>query len=248
VRRLALLEPISTAAPLDVLWFMLPRTATDPDDAGALFRFGSRSLLVLMDHFDHWQIGFILPKGGYTDLKAQGIVAFQRRIAAIAPELTDRVVQITDWKQCSLLSVESSRLRRWYMPGLLLIGDAAHVMSPVGGVGINVAIQDAVAAANKLAAPLAVGHVADTVLAAIQRQRDWPTRIIQTAQAFAQQRVVARALESDAPLTFPWLFHTALRVPWLRAIPSWLIAFGVRAPKLRSQVQNRQSHPRLRSS
>ena len=232
VRRLAHLEPICTAAPIDVLWFMLPRAATDPDDAGASFRFGPHSLLVLMDHFDHWQIGFILPKGSYADLKAQGIAAFQQCIAAIAPELADRVAQITDWKQCSLLSVESNRLRRWHRPGLLLLGDAAHTMSPVGGVGINLAIQDAVAAANLVTAPLAAGHVPNAVLAAVQRQRDWPTRVIQIAQAFAQQFVVARALGSDQVFQFPWLLRLALRVPWLQAIPSHLIAFGPRATTL----------------
>ena len=232
VRRLAQLEPISAAAPIDVLWFMLPRAVTDPDDAGASFRFGPRCLLVLMDHFDHWQIGYILPKGSYGDLKARGIAAFQQRIAAIAPELADRVAQITDWKQCSLLSVESNRVRRWHRPGLLLLGDAAHTMSPVGGVGINMAIQDAVAAANLLAAPLAAGHVSSAVLAAVQRQRAWPTRVIQTAQAFAQQFVVARALGSDQPFQLPWLLRLALRVSWLQAIPSRLIAFGPRATAL----------------
>ncbi len=248
VRKLAGCEPINTAAPIDVLWFMLPRTTTDPDDAGALFRFGSRSLLVLMDHFDHWQIGYILPKGSYADLKARGIDAFQQSIIAMAPELADRVVQITDWKQCSLLSVESSRLRRWHEPGLLLIGDAAHVMSPVGGVGINLAIQDAVVAANELAASLAAGNVPDAVLARVQRRRDWPMRLVQGAQAFAQQRVVARALLSDAPFTFPWVLRAALRVPFLRRLPSHLIAFGVRTPKPRNQTEHKHHrHKRLRS-
>jgi len=244
VRRLAQFDPISTAAPIDVLWFMLPRTSDDPDEAGALFRFGPRSLLVLMDHFDHWQIGYILPKGGYADLKALGIASFQQSIITMAPELADRVAHITDWKQCSLLSVESSRLQRWHKSGLLLIGDAAHVMSPVGGVGINLAIQDAVVAANELAAPLAAGQVSDAVLAAVQHQRDWPTRVIQAAQAFAQQQVVARALVSDAPFTFPWLLRALLRVPWLRKIPSHLIAFGVRTPTLPRSAST-DAHPHV---
>lgn len=232
VRRLAELDPVRNAAPIDVLWFNLPRAPHDPTDAGAIFRFGKRSLLVLMDHFDHWQVGYIIAKGSYTHLKNAGIAELQRSISEMAPEFADRIEELADWNQCSLLSVESNRLQRWHRPGLLLIGDAAHVMSPVGGVGINMAIQDAVAAANVLAMPLQTGKVDDAVLAEVQRQRAWPTRVIQACQSFAQQLVVAQALRSTAPFKLPRLIRLCLRLPWLRTIPSRLIAFGVGTAKI----------------
>jgi 2-polyprenyl-6-methoxyphenol hydroxylase-like FAD-dependent oxidoreductase len=226
LRRLAALETISSAAPIDVLWFMLPRAPHDPHDAGAIFRFGKQSLLVLMDHFDHWQVGYIMAKGSYPELKARGIEAFRRSICDMAPELADRVAHIDDWRQCSLLSVASDRLRRWYKPGLILIGDAAHTMSPVGGVGINMAIQDAVVAANLLTASLQKDHVDTATLAEVQRRREWPTRVIQACQSFLQRRVVTQAFASTEPFKLSPLLRLGLCLPLLRMVPSWLIAFG----------------------
>ncbi len=138
----------------------------------------------------------------------------------------------TDWQQCSLLSVESSRCPIWYKPGLLLIGDAAHVMSPVGGVGINYAVQDAVVAANVLTRPLIAGRVRVQDLAEVQRQREWPTRVIQAIQSAVQQRVIASALKAQAPQTIPWLVRLFFRIPGLRDIPARILAFGVRRVRL----------------
>jgi 2-polyprenyl-6-methoxyphenol hydroxylase-like FAD-dependent oxidoreductase len=227
-RRLTGMEPITTASPLDVLWFYLPRRPEDPADAGAIFRLGGGGLLVLMEHFERWQVGYIIAKGSYARIRADGLPALRRSITALAPELADRVEHLQAWKQLSLLAVESSRLRRWYRPGLLLIGDAAHVMSPVGGVGINYAIQDAVVAANVLAGPLKAGRVRLRDLQAVQRRREWPTRVIQAAQALAHRWVVGRALASNEPVRLGSVLHLWLRLPLLRDLPARLIAFDLR--------------------
>ncbi len=226
VRRLAQLTPVATASPMDVLWFNLPRHVDDPADAGALFRFGERSLVVLMDHGEYWQVGYIIAKGSYPRLKAEGLDALRRRLAQLLPELGNRVEHLHDWRQGTLLSVESSCLKRWYRPGLLLIGDAAHVMSPVGGVGINHAIQDAVVAANVLTTPLKQGRIELRHLAVVQRKRREPTRIIQLFQRFLHRWGVDGALQSSQPFTLPVVLRLGARLPLVRALASWLIAFG----------------------
>lgn len=225
LRHLGNFEPITTSPPMDILWFRLPRKASDPP--GATARFGSGHMLVMLDRGDQWQVAYLIPKGSYADLKAQGIAALQHSIAEVAPPYADRVDALQHWKQTSLLSVASDRLRRWYKPGLLLIGDAAHIMSPVAGVGINYAIQDAVVAANVLAGPLKRGHMRLRDLGEVQRRREWPTRIIQSLQTFAQQRVIASALQGDRPLTPPRALRIATKIPWLRDLPARVIAFGV---------------------
>src|SRR5215216_4823257 len=229
VRRLAGFEPIKTSPPMDVLWFRLPREQEDPKDA--ILRFGRGHIAVLLDRFDYWQAGYVIPKGAYPDLRAEGIESLRRSFAELIPEFADRVGHLEDWRQASLLSVESSRCPRWYRPGLLLIGDAAHVMSPVGGVGINYAVQDAVVAANVLAEPLEVGQARLVDLdvrhlAAVQRRRELPTRLIQRAQALIQQQVLARALRSNEPFAPPLPLRLLLRVPVVRNIPSRIVAFG----------------------
>ena len=154
VRRLAGMEAIATAPPMDVLWFRLPKVPGDPEDEGGLGRIGQGHILILLDRWDYWQVGYVIPKDGYRQIRESGIETFRQAVAVLAPEFTDRLNTITEWQDISFLSVTSDRLPRWYRPGLLFIGDAAHTMSPMGGVGINYAIQDAVEAANVLAAAL----------------------------------------------------------------------------------------------
>jgi 2-polyprenyl-6-methoxyphenol hydroxylase-like FAD-dependent oxidoreductase len=226
IRRLVGLTPVEGSPPMDVFWFKLPREPDDPDDAGAVFRFGAGSLLVLMDHFDHWQVGYIIKKGGYRQLLAAGLPALRRSVAELTPELADRVGELKDWKQGSLLSVESDRLSRWYRPGLLLIGDAAHVTSPVGGVGINLAIQDAVAAANVLTEPLKAGRLRSRHLKAVQRRREWPTRLVQGAQVLAERWVVSGALDASEMFRLSLFVRFVLRTPLLRDLFARLVAFG----------------------
>jgi 2-polyprenyl-6-methoxyphenol hydroxylase-like FAD-dependent oxidoreductase len=230
VRRMAGFEPIKTSPPMDVLWFKLPRNEGDPE--GVLGSFGRGHGAVALDRFDYWQAGYVILKGTYPELRREGIESLRRSYAELVPELADRMEHLEDWKQVSLLSVESSRCPRWYRPGLLLIGDSAHVMSPVGGVGINYAIQDAVVAANVLAGPLkeSQSQLKDLdvgYLAAVQRRRELPTRIIQGLQALIQRGIVANALRSNAPFTPPALFRLLLRVPVLRDVPARIVAFGV---------------------
>ena len=229
VRRLAGFEPIKTSPPMDILWFKLPHEAGDPE--GLLGRFGEGHGAVALDRFDYWQAGYIIFKGTFPELRHEGIESLRRSYARLVPEFADRMEHLEDWKQVSLLSVESSRCPRWYRPGLLLIGDAAHVMSPVGGVGINYAIQDAVATSNVLTEPLkkSQSQLKDLdvgYLAAVQRRREFPTKIIQGLQAVLQRRIIARALSSDSPFTPPLLFRLLLRTPVLRNLPAHLIAFG----------------------
>ncbi len=226
VRRLAALTPVATATPMDVLWFNLPRKADDPQEGGAVFRFGRRNLVVMMDHGEYWQIGYIIAKGSYPHVRAAGLEQLRQQLAELLPELHDRIDVIQDWQQGALLSVESSCLEQWYRPGLLLIGDAAHVMSPIGGVGINHAIQDAVVAANVLAAPLKSGNVRLRDLAAVQRRRREPTRVIQFFQRCMQRWGVDGVLQSNKPFRLPAFLRLGLRLPVVRAIPAWLIAFG----------------------
>jgi 2-polyprenyl-6-methoxyphenol hydroxylase-like FAD-dependent oxidoreductase len=226
LRRLTGADATTGSSPMDVFWFNLPRDERDPENAGAVFRFGRGSLLVLMDHSDYWQIGYIIPKGYYPRLKEEGVSALRDSVAALAPELADRVAELRDWGQGSLLSVESDLLRRWYRPGLLFLGDAAHVVSPVGGVGINLAIQDAVVAANVLAGPLGKGKVRVRHLRAVQRRREWAVRLIQGAQELAQRHVVADALHADEQFELSLLLRLLLRTPILRDLPARLIAYG----------------------
>ena len=221
IRRLSEMEPIKTSPPMDVLWFRVPRLDGDPD--GIAGRVANGHILVMLDRMEEWQIALVILKGSYHALREAGLGKLKHTIVETAPELADRVDHLKAWKQVAFLSVESSRLPKWYQPGLLLIGDAAHVMTPVGGVGINYAIQDAVVAANVLAGPLKSARLQTSDLARVQRKRALPTRFIQAFQAAVQKRILANALDASRPFKIPFL----LRLPLLRRIPARLIAFGI---------------------
>jgi len=232
VRSLARFEPIKTSPPMDILWFHLPHLPGDEVSDRILGGFGGGRVLAVFDRLDYWQVGYVFPKGQYQELRAAGIAALRRSIAAIEPRFANHVAALTDWQQCALLSVESSRCPIWYKPGLLLIGDAAHVMSPVGGVGINYAVQDAAVAANVLMEPLTAGHVRVQDLAEVQRQREWPTRVIQAIQAAVQKRILTNVLQARGPVTIPWTLRVFFRIPVLRDLPARLLAFGVKRVRL----------------
>jgi 2-polyprenyl-6-methoxyphenol hydroxylase-like FAD-dependent oxidoreductase len=189
VRELAGLRRTHSAQPIDLLWFRLPRSLTDPATDGGLFVHGDQFAFI-RNRGDSWQVAYMLPKGHYAGLRSAGLQAVHRSVTDLAPWLADRAPLLQDWAQTSLLSVDSSRVHRWHKPGLLLIGDAAHVTSPVGGVGINLAIQDAVAAANLVGPYLRGGPVPDRQLAAVQRRRELPTRLIQLFQDLLLQFIL----------------------------------------------------------
>jgi len=225
VRKLAGFEPIKTAPPMDVLWFRLSRQPDEPEEA--LGHFENQRILVVINRFDYWQLGFVIPKGGYQKIRAAGLDYIRQAVIRAIPRFADRVSELQEWKQISVLSVESSRVPRWYRPGLLLIGDAAHVMSPVGGVGINYAIQDAVVAANVLGNKLKYGIVQQSDLAKVQRQRDLPVRVIQSFQEIMQNTLLSRALQGDRPVAFPPFLRFLLSLPLLRTLPPRLLGFGL---------------------
>lgn len=230
LRAQAGLRPTSYGVPIDVLWFTLPRCPGDDDEAGAYFRFGRDAMLALMDAGTHWQIGAIIAKDSAPALRARGLSAFRDSIARTAPDLAERVGTLEDWKQTALLRVQIDRLPRWHRPGFLCIGDAAHAMSPVGMVGINVAIQDAACAADLLADSLRSGHPEESALRAIQRRREGGVRLVQRAQVLAHRFVLAPMLEADEPrLASPvrWLMGQ----PMLRRQASRLIAYGTLHPR-----------------
>ena len=208
---------------MDVLWFRLPKKPGDPTDSatGALGR--GRGVGMLSRPTD-WQVAYLFPKGGYQRLRAAGLGELRRSIAELLPWIADRLDHLQDWHQVALLSVEASRCRRWYRPGLLLIGDAAHVMSPAGGVGINYAIQDAVAAANRLTRPLLRGEMRVGDLAAVQRRRERVTRTVQFFQAAVPRRALfASGRPAGGPVRLPWLVRQVLRIPIVRYCLGWLM-------------------------
>jgi 2-polyprenyl-6-methoxyphenol hydroxylase-like FAD-dependent oxidoreductase len=231
IRQAANLPVRTIGAPMDVLWFHLPRAATDPHETFG--RIAAGSMLVLIDRGDYWQCGFVIPKGGFEALRAAGIAAFQDRLAAISPFLGDRPRLLDSWDKVSLLTVAVDRLERWHRPGLLCIGDAAHAMSPVGGVGINLAIQDAVAAANLLWRPLREGRLGEADLAAVQRRRAFPAAATQRMQVAIQDRVIRPALGTGAPVRAPALLRLLAAIPAFRRLPARIIGMGVRPERVK---------------
>ena len=227
VRERAGLTVDSFGAPIDVLWMRMSRRADDPTQALGSVQGGH--ILVMLDRGDYWQCAYVIPKDGLDDLKRRGIEAFRADIASIAPVMHDRVGELRDWSDIKLLTVLVDRLRRWHRPGLLCIGDAAHAMSPIGGVGINLAIQDAVAAGNILAGPLAGGTCSDDDLQRVQERRELPTRIVQRAQVIVQKRVIGPALRGKGPQQLPFALKLLRWFPMLRRIPARLVGIGLRS-------------------
>ena len=232
LRKCAGLMPVSLGAPMDILWFRLPRHENDGDDLMA--RIHNHHMMVAFRHGNHWQLGYVIFKGHFSSLKEKGLVHFRNEVSQLMPELADRTEILTDWHQINPLSVESSRLSEWHKPGLLLIGDAAHVMSPVGGVGINYAIQDAVAASNILTIPLQEGTVTERDLIRVQKKREFATKFIQWFQTQAQERIIRSALSDDHPFRIPWI----MRLPFFRTILPKLLAFGWHRPRLKLHSNN----------
>src|SRR3954447_2001672 len=213
-------------APMDVLWFSLPRRPSDPGDTVGVFDAGR--IFVQINRGDHWQCGYVIAKGTLDELRGRGLPAFQQSVAALAPFAADRVGTLASWDDVKLLTVAVDRLETWHRPGVLCIGDAAHTMSPVGGVGINLAVQDAVVAANLLAAPLREGRLTEADLARVQRRREMPARVTQRLQVLVQNRVITRVLGREGALKPPLALKLLARFPRLRRLPARLIGIGVR--------------------
>jgi 2-polyprenyl-6-methoxyphenol hydroxylase-like FAD-dependent oxidoreductase len=232
VRDRARLPVQELGAPMDVLWFRLSRSSQDP--AAAVGRFDAGRIFVMINRGEYWQCGYVIAKGTLDEIRKAGLAAFRDQVAKLAPYLRDRVGELNSWDDIHLLTVRVDRLSRWCRPGLLCIGDAAHAMSPVGGVGINLAIQDAVAAANLLAIPLAAGAPLVEDLRRVQRRRELPTRITQWFQLMIQKRVIARVLAGSGPVKPPLLVRLLAGIPFLRRIPARLIGIGIRPEHVRT--------------
>src|SRR6516162_9289341 len=218
-------------APMDVLWFRMTRKSSDSTDSFGHIEAGK--LMVMLDRADYWQCAYVIPKGGIDRVKSEGLKAFYSRIVEMSPLLADRVGELKSWDDVKLLSVTVDRLRKWWRPGLICIGDAAHAMSPIGGVGINMAVQDAVAAANRLAGPLRTSKLRDEDLQAVQDRRTLPVRFTQSLQLTIQRRIISRVLESERRPKPPLFFKLFEIFPVLRRIPARLIGIGIRPEHVR---------------
>lgn len=240
IRAKAGFEVMTLGAPIDVLWMRIPRTPSDPPQS--LGRVDAGKFLVMINRADYWQCAYVIPKGGFDAIRAAGLAGFQSDIAQIAPFVSDRVAELKTWDDVKLLSVAVDRLRQWYRPGLLCIGDAAHAMSPIGGVGINLAIQDAVAAANLLAAPLRSRTVSIRDLRKVQERRMFPTRATQRLQVFVQDRVVTPALKSKTKIAnLPLPLKLLRRWPLLRRIPARIVGVGFRPEHVKTRASGREN-------
>ncbi|QUR68122.1 FAD-dependent oxidoreductase [Mycobacterium spongiae] len=226
VRAQAGLRVLDIGAPMDVLWFRISRLTSDPDES--MGNFGQGAILVMINRGDYWQCGYVIAKGSLAQVRERGLETFRAEIAKAAPFLGGRTEEVTGFDDLRLLTVGVDRLEQWHRPGLLCIGDAAHAMSPIGGVGINLAIQDAVAAANLLARPLLRRHVSDADLHRVQRRRAAPTRITQAVQVLFQKNVITAVLGSLDEFTVPLPVRLIARWPWLARIPARMVGIGYR--------------------
>jgi 2-polyprenyl-6-methoxyphenol hydroxylase-like FAD-dependent oxidoreductase len=233
VRRSAGLEVIEHGVPIDVLWFHISRRPDDPAQVLGNINFGKA--LILIDRSDYFQAGLIIPKGSYDSMRARSIDQFRADIRQIAPWLGERANELRDWQQIQILTVQINRLRRWHRPGLLCIGDAAHAMSPAGGVGINLAIQDAVAAANLLTRPLLERRLSEADLAAVERRRAFPTRITQAIQLVAH-RGIARVFENPGPIHAPWQMKAVQHIPGIHRALGYAVGVGARPEHVREDT------------
>jgi 2-polyprenyl-6-methoxyphenol hydroxylase-like FAD-dependent oxidoreductase len=224
VRKLMGLKPEKISSSLDVLWFRLSRKPEDSTEG--LLRFGNQRVVALLDRPDHWQIGYVIPKGKYQEVRAASLENFRQSLLDICPTFVDRVEELQEWRQISVLSVEADCLPRWYAPGMLLIGDAAHIMSPVGGVGINCAIQDAIIAANVLGQKLKDHSVQLQDLARIQRRREPSTRFLLRYQYFLQKRLLDSAINSNKAFSVPPVIRVLFGIPFTRDFLVRMIVFG----------------------
>ncbi len=231
VRDKAGLQVEDFGSPIDVFWMRISRRPGDPSFGG---RISAGSFFAVLDRGDYFQLAYVIRKGDAERIKQAGLPAFRQMVAKALPFLADRVDELKSWDDIKLLTVRIDRLRTWYRPGLLCIGDAAHAMSPVGGVGINLAIQDAVATANLLWKPLKDNTLTVYDLARVQHRRTFPTRVTQRMQVLAQERVVQPVLSSTQPLAPPWILRLFNRVPLLQRIPARIVGVGVRPEHVQS--------------
>jgi 2-polyprenyl-6-methoxyphenol hydroxylase-like FAD-dependent oxidoreductase len=244
-RQVAGLEVQEYGVPIDVLWFRISRHAQDPDQVLGNINYGKA--LILINRGDYFQAGLIIRKGSFDQMKSGGLDEFRAGIIGVAPYLADRAHEIENWDHIKLLTVQINRLRRWHLPGLLCIGDAAHAMSPAGGVGINLAIQDAVATANLLAQPLREGRLTEASLAAVQARREFPTRATQRLQVLAHQQF-DRVFHTSGPLKAPWQLKALEHLPGRKYVLGYVVGVGVRPEHVAGVARPRQDWPIRRAA
>jgi 2-polyprenyl-6-methoxyphenol hydroxylase-like FAD-dependent oxidoreductase len=233
VRERARLEVEEIGSPMDVLWFRAGKSANERESLFA--RIDTGKMMVTFDRGDYWQCAYVIAKGQYETVKAAGLDAFRANVVGMAPVLKSGMADVKTWDDVKLLTVAINRLKRWTLPGLLCIGDAAHAMSPIGGVGVNLAVQDAVATANLLAAKLAVGCPSEDELDAVRRRREFPVRMTQTMQVTVQNNIISAALKpGDRPMRAPLLARIISAVPWLQGVTARFIGLGVRPEHVHS--------------
>ncbi len=235
VRQCAGLEVVEIGVPMDVLWFRVSRRENETENL--LARIETGKMLVTFDRGDYWQCAYVIPKGQNDAVRARGLDAFRNDVIGMAPILASGISGVRTWDDVKLLTVAINRLKRWTKPGLLCIGDAAHAMSPVGGVGVNLAIQDAVATANLLAARLASGCPSEQELDAVRRRREFPVRMTQALQVIVQNNIISAAIgPRKQPLRVPIVARIINAIPWLQGIPARFIAVGVRPEHVHSSA------------